>query len=223
MKIAVFGDSFAEKKSTHSWWRFLQSDHGHEVSCFGESGSSLSYSTDLIQEYAQNHDWIIWCMTSVNRISFWYKDKIWHNTGTSKPEITGDQELDHKRHIIYHYITDCFDWHFQEMLGHSLMHYMLNRYPNLTIIPCFPTPVYYMQKPQFNLWEICKLETLSVHPEIDPYQYVNTWQDHRRSHLTQINHRILANLISYNLMPGIFVAEYTKFQFDPLLLKKEIL
>ena len=152
-----------------------------------------------------------------------YLDTLDYSKGSKKlieeVKLHFDDDIDE----FLKYITDCFDWHFQEMLGHSLMHYMLNRYPNLTIIPCFPTPVYYMQKPQFNLWEICKLETLSVHPEIDPYQYVNTRQDHRRSHLTQINHRILANLISYNLMPGIFVAEYTEFQFDPLLLKKEIL
>jgi len=214
MKIGVFGDSFADKTCSHIWWKYLHAVHDHDVSCFGEGGSSLSFSVELIDFYHQDFDQIIWCATSVNRISFWHKDRAYHNTGTSKPTPCGDVAIDEKRKIIHDYLTRAYDWHFQEILGHALISYMLTKYPKIMIVPCFQVPVYFMKDPGFNLYDLCVLETQCFFPGRDASTVINSDLDHRQGHLTQTNQKILAKLIDANLGPGIFSTSYENFIFD---------
>jgi len=35
MKIGVFGDSFASNSGREIWWKYLETDYGHNVECFG--------------------------------------------------------------------------------------------------------------------------------------------------------------------------------------------
>jgi len=217
MKIGVFGDSFANKHCSDIWWKYLQTQHGHDVRCFGEGGSSLSFSVDLIEYHHRDFDTIIWCATSVNRISFWHKDRAYHNTGTSRPESSGDYELDDKKKIIHDYLTRAYDWHFQEILGQALIHFMLEKYHNLTIIPSFNTPVYFMQDPGFNLYDLCVMETEFFFPGQETSAIVNSDRDQRQGHLTKTNQKILAELINNDLDHGIFSISYENFVFDKTL------
>lgn len=224
MKIGVFGDSFASKFESSVWWNYLEDNYNCSVECFGEPGSSLGFSVNLIQSHAMRFDFIIWCVTSVNRISFWHKDQIYHNTGQTRPNPSNDVILNRRRHIVHDYLTnDVFDWHFQETLGHALVWYMLNQLPNLAIIPCFSTPVYFMKEHKFNLYELCLKEIQACHPNVEPFQYVNGSRDLRKGHLCQPNQRVLAKFVKNNLVPGIMIPDYNDFEFDKSLLSKELL
>ena len=218
MKIGIFGDSFANKYGTDIWWKYLDTDLGHNVRCFGESGSSLGFSVDLINYWHQEFDHIIWCATSVNRISFWHKDIAYHNTGTHRPRLIGDRELDQKTTIIHDYLTQAYDSRFQEILGQALIHFMLAKYRNLTIIPSFNTPVYHMQDPGFNLYDLCVMETEFFFPTHDSFEIINSTLDRRHGHLTKSNQKILSTLINNHLQHGIFATSYENFVFDKNLI-----
>lgn len=221
MKIGVFGDSFACHNANHIWWRYLETNHGHQVTSFGEGGSSLGFSVECLDSHYKNFDRLIWCVTTVNRISIWHKDKIYHNTGTFKCKHTGDYLLDRKLDVIHQYLTEAFDFHFQEILGHALVHWMLDKHPNLMIVPSFSTPVYFMQEHLFNLYDLCKKEVQYIFPGQDAENIVNNSQDGRDGHLTDTNQRILARLIDANLDSRIFFTEYDNFCFDADVLRKE--
>ena len=221
MKIGVFGDSFACRDCTHIWWQYLESDHGHQVISFGEGGSSLGFSVEKIDNHHGEFDRLIWCMTTVNRISIWHDDRAYHNTGTHKPAPTGDWLLDRKLNIIHQYLVEAFDPHFQEIMGHALVGFMLQKYPNLMIVPSFATPVYFMQEHKFNLYHLCQKETQCLWPHQDPHSMINGPQDGREGHLTKTNQRILASLINSQLGCPIFTADYNDFSFDPQVLAAE--
>ena len=70
MKIAVFGDSFAESvkhNPTLQWWEFLKSDN--QVDNFGRGGTNLWYSAKKILDFGHNYDQIIWVTTEPGRLS----------------------------------------------------------------------------------------------------------------------------------------------------------
>ena len=217
MKIGVFGDSFANRNDTHAWWNYLSSEHGHHVRCFGEAGSSLSFSVDLLEVNHQDFDHVIWCATSTNRISFWHRDRAYHHTGTVGPTVTGDPILDAKRDITHRYLTMAFEPHFHEIQGRALIDWCLVRYPNLTIIPCFAMPVYFMRAPGFNLFELCEKEVQAAFPGSDMAKIVNSKVDQRQGHLTTPNHQTLARLLASDLRTGIFQASYDDFVLDQSL------
>ena len=52
MKIGVFGDSYADKNAGNDvWFNRLFLDYSHDVTSFGEMGSSIMFSATLIQEH----------------------------------------------------------------------------------------------------------------------------------------------------------------------------
>jgi len=227
MKIGVFGDSFADKTAENSCWKELK-NYGHQVEIFGEGGSSLGFSADLVLNFYKNYDFIIWCATSVSRISFWYNDQIYHNTGHVKPVETKDKILNQYRCIIHDYISKAFDWHHQEILAHGMLHYALSQIPNLMIVPCFNTPVYFMKEPGFNLYSISEMEIQHYLPGKDMSYAMIHYQDLRGGHITKTNQQILADIIAKNLEPGIFVAKLSDFvvpkePFDMVLKKYDTL
>lgn len=217
MKIAVFGDSFADRTATEIWWRCLETEHGHQVRCFGESGSALSFSADLLEANHRQYDHVIWCVTSVNRISFWHRDRAYHHTGTSAPMPTGDVILDAKREITHRYLTTAFETHFHEIQGRALVDWALARYSNLTVMACFATPVYFLTDAGFHLFGLCEREVESAFPGVRPASIINGAQDQRQGHLTQPNHRRLAELVAQNLRHGVFQASYHDFVLDHTL------
>lgn len=214
MRIGVFGDSFADRTCNKIWWRYLESIHGHKVKSFGESGSSLSFSIEMMDNHAHEFEKLIWCFTSVNRQSFWYKDRIYHNTGTHRPNATGDPILDQKLRVIHDYISLAFDWPLQERFGKALIPFMLSKFSNLTIIPCFGTPVYFMEEKKFNLYRLCQIETENLFPNKNSEDIINSKIDRRQGHITDTNQKILAELINRDLDSKIFDTAYENFITD---------
>lgn len=220
MKIGVFGDSYAEKRSeSNSWWHQLK-NFGHEVISYGEGGSSINFSAKLILEKHTNFDFIIWCMTTPGRFSIEIpgQDKIFHTT--SVLTHTGIRisknipvEVDHEIvNACQTYLKYVFDPNFENVIGKALANYFLDVIPNLMIISCFPPPL----ETDFNLYNLCTKELQQVFSDKETHEVYKNWNDIRTCHLTVKNNQILAEIIANNLKPGFFSTDYSNFNFHDI-------
>jgi hypothetical protein len=209
LRIGVFGDSYAGWRAL--WPKYLQ-DHGHECTSYGEPGSSIWYSVRLLQKHAQDHDFLIWCVTTPGRLSL--EVKSWmppHNKvhwKWNEPMTTQHKDIQRLQEIFRDYYLNLVDIEEDNLLYGSLVYQLMTMYPNLMVIPCFPPPL----KMSFNLWDLCCYE---IRPCFDDEsQWRNWWKlykDIRPGHLTLENHARLAQEIQDNLKPGIFQTTYDKF------------
>ena len=137
MKIGVFGDSFAERRHTEIWWRYLR-DFGHDVTSFGEGGSSIAFSAGELWTHHHDFDFLIWCMTSSNRVSVLYQDRFQHVTnGDEIPDQDLGLGLRHLRNTARRYLAEVYHPHSNEVINHLAVQGSLARFDNLLIIPCF--------------------------------------------------------------------------------------
>jgi hypothetical protein len=218
MNIAVFGDSYAEKNAgPTAWWQVLK-QYGHQVTSFGEGGSSINFSAKLILEKYKDFDFIIWCMTTPGRFSVEIhgRPKTFHSAGAlthtgvklSKNIPDGiDNEI---INICQLYLKYVFDPDLENLLGKALANYFLQLIPNLMIIPCFPPPL----KTNFDLYNLCTQELQQVFPNMETHNIYESWIDIRTCHMTLQNNQILAEIIANNLKPGIFSTDYSNFNFE---------
>jgi hypothetical protein len=224
MKIAVFGDSFANKTPPRTaWWQMLRS-HGHTVTSYGEAGSSINFSAKLLKEQHQDFDFVIWCITTPGRFSAQIpgSDQMFHSTRVITTDGTiHNRYKNNKISVDPAMVTACqqylkyfFDPDVENLIGTSLAHYFLNTIPNLMIIPCFQMPL----QTEFNLSEIARREIQTVFPRQELYSVYQSYRDIRTCHLTEKNNKILAELVCANLKPGIFTTEYTNFCFENISL-----
>lgn len=216
MKIGVFGDSFAEQRAkTDSWWAVLGGKFGHEVTCFGESGSSLSFSAAKILDNFSNYDFIIWCVTSSNRITVWhradYTDIAVHITGRhhiqhSNPLI--QQKID----ITEKYLLHAWDSVDNEFIGRCIIDYVRRNVSNLLLVPCFGTPIYdNTEDSKFDLHTLCDKETKHYFPNKNLPEIYDEFRECRICHFTKSTNLILADKLARSLSPGIFIADYAEF------------
>jgi hypothetical protein len=212
MKIGVFGDSFADKTFlNNTWWNYLR-DYGHTVSSFGEAGSSLAFSAGLLWTHVSEFDHVIWCVTSVNRVSFQYLDRNYHVTN-SFDNVESDDEVARRQRISKDYLTFVHDSHGYEVLGYLAVQAALKKFDNITVIPCFATPVYFMQTPGFNLCELSSREAAHFFPGQDLYSIQKNYHDRRAAHFLASTHRQLAVLIDQAVQKKhqLFSADYNSF------------
>lgn len=211
MKIGVFGDSFADRRARDSWWSRL-SEFGHDVTSFGEGGSSLAFSAGLLWTHASEFDYLIWCVTSVNRVSFYHDDRAYHVTNAfDQPEQ--DSSVARLQGISQSYLQNVFHPHGHEVLGNLAVQGALEKFSNLLIVPCFATPVYFMESPGFNLFELSTREAQWYFPGQDLYTIFHKWQDIRSCHFTHDTNHSLANMISQAINQGhtLFTSDYSNF------------
>lgn len=211
MKIGVFGDSFADRFAGNSWWDELKR-FGHNVTSFGEGGSSLAFSAGLLWNHANEFDYLIWCVTSVNRVSFYHDDRAYHVTNAFD-SLRQRTTVANLQNISQSYLQNVFHPHGHEVLGNLAVQGALKKFPNLLIIPCFATPVYFMEPPGFNLFELSTLEAQSYFPGQDLYTIFHNWQDIRACHFTCETNYYLATEISQAIDQGtkIFTSDYSNF------------
>lgn len=209
MKIGVFGDSFADKfVSQNIWWKYLNSEHNHDVDCFGEPGSSILYSARQILQHHTSYEFIIWCLTNPPRITIYHNDKAEHVTGQHHHQVKKDFELQEKINIAEQYLIKVADIESQEFTGHCIAEYVKSVVPNMLIVPTFQTR--YIGK-KFNLFDLCEREASVYFPNKSVDDIYDKYIDLRAGHLTDSTHKILANLISNFLQPGVFVSDYSNF------------
>ena len=211
MKIGVFGDSYAERTATNIWWQFLQTEYGHNVTCFGESASSIMFSANLIQQHGNEFDLIIWCVTTPGRFSVKVKSKYLHFTGTNDKINTIDEESQQIAQAIGMYRRSLFDWDTENLMGKAIVHYMRSQF-NIMLVPTFPPPIYTYPDPiGFNLYTLSEREAKKYFPNSTLSNIYQNHHDLRPGHLTLKNHEILAKKINQNLTAGIFTADYNDF------------
>ena len=229
MKIGVFGDSFAAKHWFGDiWWQCLK-DHGHDVTSYGEAGSSILYSAKIIDQHAHKFDFLIWALTCPGRISLKINDSEHaHLTFKKHPSKFCElEEFDFKKklqtyndYLKYLYVADD-----ENMIGQAMAHYFMQKYQNLMIVPCFWLPL----QVKFNLYKLSEWELQHLFSENQSWDEIHQkYRDVRSGHLTNANNKILADLINQSLKPGIFQTEYSNFKspdvpFDHLLHKNNIL
>lgn len=226
MKIGVFGDSFANKTIDHphstAWWQYLQNKHNHDVTCYGEPGSSMAFSASLILENHHAYDVNIWCLTSPNRFSVkmptgdYFHSAMWvshegKDLATSIPDQAKDFALACK---YYHkYLSD---WKTDILVGRSMAHYIQQQVSNLIIVPCFWPPL----ESKFSLYQVSALELDVLLPGATLDQVLRRYFDIRSCHLTNTNNELLADMLNADLSPRIFKADYQDFSFTESTIKQ---
>lgn len=224
MKIGVFGDSFCHNydnlgDKNYSWYNMLRS-YGHDVTTFGRAGSSLLWSAKQIKQQYDKFDFVIWIITSPQRISIELDEKPYH-MHFSSPDSNGwlavrslklDSSKDKMRAVEmwFKYLMDLND---QVLISQSLLCLYKNLYSNLLMLPGFQDSFYpFDTKPDmFNLYDLCVKEAMHYGAEKNNMLA----RDIRLCHLSIENNAILARLINDNLQPGLFQTDYNNFNMHP--------
>ena len=228
MKIGVFGDSYADKAAKKIWWQFLQ-HYGHQVTCFGEAGSSIVWSAKQILTAKNDFDFIIWCVTGSNRITVWHRanftEKCVHVLGTGG-KLNSDPEIQQKIDATEKFIQIAMDEPDREFVGKCIIEHVKTQVPNMLLIPCFPVPIYdSVENAGFNLFELYLRETKHFFPTKELHDVATSYNDTRAGHFCESTHVTLAEQISKSLRPGIFVSDYNKYSnpnatFDQIFKRK---
>ena len=224
MKIGVFGDSYCDKARLNSdppvvWHNFLKRDYGHTIECFGEFGSSILFSAQLIEQHAVNYDLVIWCLTTPGRFSFpgpTPEERSYHVTTSWDECHTKDIDLAKKHAVCVDYLKYVFDWKNESFVGKSIVSYIQSTFSNIMIIPCFPPPL----SANFNLYGLCEREAQAFFPGKELHEIYKDYRDIRAGHLTLENHEILARLVNDSLTPGVFQTSYDNFVSPTIPLEK---
>jgi len=208
MNIGIFGDSFADKSTTKNiWWKYLNSEYNHKIECFGENGSSILFSANQILEHYTSYEFIIWCLTNPPRITIYHQNNAVHLTGRHHQHVK-DIELQEKVNITEQFLNKVADIESQELNGHCIAEYVKSKVSNMLVVPTFQTK--YIGK-EFNLFELCQQESFAYFPNKSVDVIYDDYEDLRAGHFTDSTHKILAELISKSLQPGIFTANYSDF------------
>lgn len=206
------------------WWTCLR-DLGHDVTSYGQGGSSLMWSVRLLQKHAAEYDMVIWCATMPGRLSVQtkhmpYPDN-WVHWRAIEPIDTKFSDVRRQQEIFQQYYLELVDIEEDNLAQAALIHHMMTLHPHMMVIPCFPPPL----KLPFNLYDLSCWE---MRPLFDNEETWRDWYryytDVRPGHLTHENHRRLAAEINANLRPGIFQTTLDKFvqvnDFNGVLMAK---
>lgn len=207
MKVAVFGDSFADvlpNNPTPNWVQNLSSKY--DITNFARGGSSLFYSLNLFEKNNHNYDKIVFVVTNPGRLVLpaWpCFDNIYHRMIpgplVAKNRIEDfsnvNSEIDSKlknQLLVWQAALDYFKYvQFQEFdtYVHNLMFDQITKHrPDTIIIPSFQTSHHSfankncmidIQTKEDNAWGI------------EEYSF----RDIRNSHMTLKNNEIFAEKV----------------------------
>jgi hypothetical protein len=217
MKIGVFGDSFCSKARVDSpepviWYNFLTTEYGHTVDCFGEAGSSILFSAQLIEQHASKYDIVMWCVTTPGRFSFVDNNGAYHVTSTTDQCRSTNIDLVKKHQASVDYLKYIFEWPTESFIARAIVSHLQTKFSNIMIIPCFLSPL----ETKFNLYDLSQKEIDFYFPGKNCTEIFQNYFDMRVGHLTIDHHKILAKLVNNNLSPGIFQVDYKEFP-DPTI------
>jgi len=221
MKIGIVGDSFVEKKylidttNYKTWYYLLRDLYGHDVEVYGESSSSIMFSANLIEQYGDQYDLIIWALTIPGRFSFYSHkdDRNYHYTNISAQYTGTDLDIANKVSAMKEYLKYLFNTQDENLMGRAMVNYLCEKWKNIMVIPCFPFPLqkeYDLYK-IFNLYGVASMEVDHYFPGKEMSDINKSYRDIRPGHLTELNHKILAELVNENLKPGIFQTDFDNF------------
>jgi len=211
LKLGIYGDSYADKKGLPEiWWRLLGSKYGHDVTSFGEGGSSIMFSAHLIEKNHQHFDLNIWCITTTGRFSFKNSKGDYVHTATPPEIITNNPKWDHesrkKLEVSNNFLKYVCDFNDEDFIGTAIAHYHLAK-GNICIIPCFVSPL----NTENNLFEACVNEIFHYFGHRDVCALYKEWEDLRPAHFSPINNQVIAQMVAENLKPGILEIDLCRF------------
>lgn len=210
MKIGIFGDSFADRHLTQSWWNLLQTRHGHQVRSFGEDASSIFFSARILDIYANQFDLVIWALTESDRHTVMLDRDFLHlgPGGYKSSNPDADRTVMKRLHTIYQqHLKYIFDRGETNFVATNIIENLRNRHTNVLILPCFFNPLHQ----DFCLYKISEKESNHYLGIQDLAQIWRRHEDLRQGHLLPRNHEILCDLLQDNLEPGIFQADLDLF------------
>lgn len=226
MKIAIYGDSFANSQEHNapgdlidrgkSWVEHLSEIH--EVFNFSCSGSSLFYSYKLFLENNKNFDYNIFLITEPNRITLPYNPSL---TTDNEPGLTEHINLnivnsfsrfsDNNNHnIIISALKSYYSLiHNMEAtkIFHNLMVNDIKRLnQNTIVIPCFrySTPLMEISLNCISAYEYDNSVIMKTLWKNRYYTWKHiedengkwTFNDYRKCHLNEENNKILSTIIN---------------------------
>jgi hypothetical protein len=216
MKIGIFGDSYATtfRGPDKPAWVELLEDHGHTVNSFAKGGTSILWSAKLLEEFASEYDFLIWCYSCSPRVTLPINEPPgvlntrW-DLDSYDNESFNLEETRQKIDCLKKWFRYGYDPRELKIIGESLVDYYLKKYDNLMIIPCFDEPI----NAEFCMSQICMMEIEHCFPDIkDYYTFFKKYREERSCHMSTENNQIFANLVAKNLQPGIFQTELSNFK-----------
>jgi hypothetical protein len=240
MKIAIFGDSFADETyqkqhDTNSipWARHLRT-RGYDIDNYGQSCASLIFS---YQRYLENKhkytsdDLAIFLVTSKGRLWLRKRKRVYpHISGINHAEYHKNEILEELKkedsvesvnaikilESIEQYYRHIYDEYQDSLIGNSLLRSILleqkysNVFSNMLFIPCFESFGY--QIPNITGDNITIVDNLYLHEDIANLDAVNEFTDHRLCHMNPENSEIFANMIEQWITTGKFNVDKNKFK-----------
>lgn len=222
MKIGVFGDSYCHDydnigAGNYSWYNVLRS-YGHDVTTFGQAGSSLLWSAKQIKKHYDKFDFVIWIVTRPHRITVDLDESpgTMHFTTPPTDYDIKRLKLDSSKNKLravdmwFKYLMDEGDIH---LTGKALLNLYANTYGNLLMVPAFHEDIYPIEMNQdtFSLYNLCVKEAEHYSSDVSSLLA----HDNRLCHLTIENNAIFARLLNDNLKPGFFQTSYDNFNLHP--------
>lgn len=215
MKIGVFGDSFANWNDQNVpvglWWEHFPNVKDFAV--HATRGSSLIHSAMMLNARGRDYDLNIWCVTTTSRFSKVVNDRWVHFQviGPGKKGVSSHIPLDSSEEFMYGVVADyykyIYTYHEDLLQSQALVDHLTNKLGNVMVIPCFPQPM----NTKFCLNDISMMEWEHYFPNRDYSDIGTKYKDLRPGHITLENQRILCELISQKLEPGIFQTDLSHF------------
>lgn len=233
MKIAIFGDSYADWRPyehrtdvTVAWPYKLEQEH--EVVNFARGGSGLEWSYTQLNSCNEidSFDRIIFVASQERRL---YVNKSWHKDINDfehhipgAPWISSVNSKFYKKHIVpaaQKYYTLFDDESILEVRQKVYLESLRNRFKNKILILGAFRPYdknkIYLDNPNLSLQKIFDIET-SVIFGISFAKPGMTEIDNRPCHLTKENHQFVLSMINnwLNDKPVRFEKRYVSTQFE---------
>jgi hypothetical protein len=238
MRIAIFGDSFADDKSwadrPDKCWADILRAKGITVHNYAVSGSSLQYSWKKYWHFKTDPaTWPIWndcdkvifVITGQGRESINIDGDTFYLTGLAQIEVLRDRfRGDPKKYQLFSSICDYWKHikdHETDKIFHQLLIEKIKTEPKLLYIEAFSTG----EIPDNGPWRISDISMKelsfydsSVQTYEDEREFMVQYQDHRKCHLSEENNIMLANKV-YDAV----VSDAKTIEFSPSDLMKPAL
>lgn len=212
-KIAIFGDSFCSlhSQSEFSWPSYLEKSTNAKITNFGLPATSILWSYKKLIDIADQYDWVIWCVSSIQRLTINIPVEPWsiHYNGPGGWKDYKSSAVTDLLKTVDDFFLKVDFYEDLNILYNNLITSAMNQYSNLSIIPCFGQPM----NVENHLSKISQLEVESL---INiPYDQVwQKYQDRRPCHLTPQNNQILANSVISQYKNRIIELDINDFNFN---------
>lgn len=202
MKVAIFGDSYGEKRlenPTDSWMDILSQNY--TIDNFSVGGSSLYFSyTNFVQNH-EKYDKIIFLITNFGRQ--WLKkcETIKHISGYATADFWSKQANNDRDRFLLEALKNYFlyiqDDGFEKTVHDLLVQKIRDIRKDSLLVPCYGDS---LPEPTDN----CLFYGCQKDWQYFNFEYTNEYDDSRHCHLNEMNNIIFAKELLYYLETNNF-------------------